>query len=76
MNGFSEKVYLSLKMPTEDVPLSDQKRIQLALEALGYENITIPLHVLKEIYPMCRNAGFDITVSLVRREYDWVVTHV
>ena len=43
MKGFSEKVYLSLKMPVEDVPFSDQKRIQLALEALGYENVTMPL---------------------------------
>ena len=38
MNGFSEKIYLSLKMPTEEVPVSDQKRILLALETLGYEN--------------------------------------
>ena len=73
MKGFSEKVYLSLKMPTEDVPVSDQKRIQLALEALGYEHVTIPLSVLRKLYPLCRNAEFDITVTLVFRETDWVV---
>lgn len=76
MNGFSEKVYLSLKMPTEEVSLSDQKRIRLALEALGYENVTIPVSVLRTLYPLCRDAGFDITVTLVYRGTDWVVTAV
>ena len=76
MERISEKVYLSLKMPTEEVPLSDQNRIRLALEALGYEHITMPLPVLQRLYPMCRDAGFDITVTLVRRERDWVVTDV
>ena len=76
MERFSEKVFLSLKMPTEEVPVSDQKRIRLALETLGYQNVTMPLPVLRRLYPMCRDAGFDITVTLVRREADWVVTDV
>ena len=76
MKGISEKVYLSLKMPTEEVPVSDQKRIQLALEALGYDHVTMPLSVLRMLYPMCRNANFDITLTLVYRETDWVVVDV
>ena len=76
MDRFSEKVFLSLKMPDEEVSLSDQKRIQLALEALGYQNVSFPLAVLRRLYPMCRDAGFDITVTLVHRETDWVVTAV
>lgn len=76
MEKFSVKEYLSLKMPTEDVAISDQKRITLALEALGYEHITMPLHILRKLYPMCRDANFDITVTLVRREQDWVITAV
>ena len=76
MKGLSEKIYLSLKMPTEDAPVSDSKRIRLALEALGYENVSIPLHVLQKLYPLCRDAGFDITVTLVRREADWVLVDV
>ena len=76
MKGFSEKIYLSLKMPTEEVPVSDQNRIRLALEALGYENITMPLSVLRMLYPKCREADFDITVTLVRRETDWVVVNI
>ncbi len=76
MNRSSIKEYLSLKMPTEEAPVSDQSRILLALHALGYEHVTIPLHILRTLYPMCRTANFDITVTLVHREYDWVVTRV
>lgn len=76
MEGFSKKEFLSLKMPTEEIPVSDQKRIELALNALGYEQVTFPLKVLRRLYPLCRNAGFDITVTLVHREFDWVVTDV
>ena len=76
MNGFSEKVYLQLKMPSEALPVSDQRRIELALHTLGYKPVTMPLHIMRRLYPMCREAGFDITVTLVHREHDWVVTHV
>lgn len=76
MEGFSKKVYLSLKMPTEDVPFSDQKRIQLALNSLGYENVSMPLYVIRKLYPLCRDSGFDITVSMVQRDHDWVITDI
>lgn len=76
MKGFSTKEYLSLKMPTEETALSDQQRIRLALETLGYEHIVFPLPVLRKLYPLCRNANFDITVTLVYRGADWVVAEV
>lgn len=73
MNGFSKKIYLSLKMPTEEMAISDEKRIKLALETLGYQNVIIPLNALQQLYPLCRNADFDITVTLVHRESDWIL---
>ena len=76
MKRFSEIVYLSLKMPTEDIPVSDHTRIRMALEALGYENVTIPLSVLRTLYPVCREADFDITATLVFREQGWEVTAI
>ena len=76
MESISKKEYLSLLMPTEEIPVSDQKRIELALQTLGYERLTVPLHVLRKLYPLCREAGFDITLTLVQREHDWVVTDV
>ena len=76
MSGFSAKEYLSLKMPTEEISVSDQKRIELALRALGYAHVTFPLSILRKLYPLCREADFDITVTLVYRGTDWVVTEV
>ena len=76
MQPISKKEYLSLKMPSEDVSLSDHSRIRLALQALGYEQVEFPLHILRQLYPMCRNKNFDITVTLVHRDPDWVVTAV
>ena len=76
MESFSKKEFLSLKMPTEEVPVSDGKRIELALNTLGYEPIFFPLQTLAKLYPLCRNANFDITVTLVHREYDWVVIDI
>lgn len=76
MDKFSEKVFLQLKMPTEEVPVSDEKRIRLALETLGYEHVQIPLPTMRQLHPLCRDAGFDITVTLVCRETDWVLVRV
>lgn len=74
MQTFSEKIFLQLKMPTEEIALSDSQRIRLALRELGYENVSIPLHMLRKLYPACREWGFDITVTLVYRGTDWVLT--
>jgi len=76
MKGLSEKIYLRLESPTEEIPLSDHSRIRLALETLGYENITFPLRVVRQLYPLCRAADFDITITLVHREHDTLVTAV
>ena len=76
MNTLSKKEYLSLKMPTEEVSVSDHQRIVLALNQLGYENVALHLPVLRTLYPFCRNANFDITVTLVHRYHDWVVTGI
>ena len=76
MEAISKKIFLSLKMPEEHAPISDAARIKLALDSLGYNPVSIPLSVLKKLYPLCRNADFDITVTMVRREWDWVLTEV
>ena len=76
MARFSEKVFLQLKMPTEEVQASDERRIRLALETLGYHPVSIPLRILRKLYPLCREAGFDITVTLVYRDNVWVIADV
>lgn len=76
MERFSEKIYLELKMPTEEFPLSDEKRIRLALEALGYFEVTFSLDAIRKLYPLCRHSNFNITVTIVRRDFDWLLTDV
>ena len=76
MECFSVKEYLSLKMPTQELAASDQTRLRLALETLGYSPVTFPVHILRKLHPLCRKAGFDVTVTLVHRDADWVVTDV
>ena len=39
-------------------------------------NISATLSVLQQLYPLCRDCGFDITVSLVFRENGWIITAV
>ena len=76
MTGLSEKVYLQLDMPTDEDSRSDQVRIRQALQAMGHESISFPLPVLSKLYPLCRDHGYSITVSLVRREHDWAITGI
>ena len=52
MKAISEKVYLSLKMPEEGNPISDERRLLIALETLGYAPVTMPLSVLRRLYPL------------------------
>ena len=76
MQSFSEKVYLILPPPSEDDPVSDHERIRQALAGQGYEQVSFPLHILQTLYPLCRDCGFDITVTLVILAFDWVVTAI
>ena len=76
MNPCCEKIFLQLEPPTEELPLGDRERIRLALETLGYSPVTFPLSVLQQLYPLCRSSNFDITVTLISREADWLVTNV
>ncbi len=74
MPALSEKIYLSLDMPTDEDGRSDQLRIRQALQALGYAHIRFSPAALSGLYPVCRDCGYRITVSMVRRELDWMVT--
>ena len=71
-----EKIFLQLMMPTDDDSLSDHERIREALHHMGYQPVTFPLHILSRLYPLCRESDFQITVSLVYRETEWVIAEV
>ena len=74
MNPLSTKEYFCLEAPTEELSVSDHRRLLLALEQRGYENVTVPLPVLQQLYPLCRTGGF--TATLVHREQGWILTAI
>ena len=71
-----EKIYLTLLPPTEEDPKSDRLRLLDALAALKYSPVEIPLQVLQRLHTSCLEGHYQITVTLVYREKDWVATDV
>ena len=65
MRGFSEKIHLILNTPTEEDAKGDRERILDALNAQGYAPVLMEFSVLRTLYPLCRDASFDITVTLI-----------
>ena len=77
MNGLSQKRYLELPLPTEDDPRSDQQRILDSLAAAGVEErVHIPVHILRELYPLLDNAKWKITVSLAWNGENWEMLEI
>ena len=77
MNGLSQKRYLELPLPTEDDPSSDQQRILDSLAAAGVEErVHIPVHILRELYPLLDNAKWKITVSLAWNGDNWEMVEI
>lgn len=77
MNGLSRKIYLELPLPTEDDPRSDQQRILDSLAAVGVEErVHIPVHILRELYPLLDNAKWKITVSLAWNGDNWEMVEI
>ena len=77
MTGLSQKRYLELPLPTEDDPRSDQQRILDSLAAAGVEErVHIPVHILRELYPLLDNAKWKITVSLAWNGDNWEMVEI
>lgn len=74
--GLSEKVMLCLEAPTEEEHADDQERIRNGLEKEGYHNVVFSLEALRQIYPCCRQSGWEITVTLVHRGRETEVVSV
>ena len=74
MHQFSEKIHLALEPPTEEHPTGDRERILHALEDRGYTPVSMTLSALRELYPLCRNCDFYITVTIVKKDAEYLVT--
>lgn len=70
-----EKIYLELDMPSNEDTVGDKDRIINKLKD-EYNNIIMPYEIVKMLYPMCRNNDFKITVTLIKRENDWIITNI
>lgn len=76
MNPFAQKVFLKLDPPSEEMPLSDHRRIVAALNDLGYDPVRIPLDTIRILYPLCRESRSGITATLVFTKHEWLVTDI
>lgn len=76
MKGFSEKIFLIIEPPTEEDTRNYQRKIVQALETQGYVNVKMPLKVLQRLLLVCKNGDYHVTVTLVYREDDWIITAV
>ena len=73
MHPFSEKIHLTLKPPTEEHAAGDRERILHALKEQGYTPVSMTLSTLRELYPLCRNCDFEITVTLIKNEAEYLI---
>lgn len=75
MHTFSEKVLLHIASPTEDSPVSDELRLTAALAECGYDNVSLPLSVLRTLYPTIREND-TVTASLAYCGGAYTVTRI
>lgn len=75
MDTLSRKVYIEPAAPTEEDARGDRERI---LEALPkeYGGAVMPLSVMRMLYPMCRESGWKLTVTLGWNGNCWEVLMV
>ena len=76
MKSFSEKVYLSMPVPAEEDSRSDHLRLLQALAAEGFENVKLPLRVLRKLHKVCLKGEYKLTAALVYSMDGWTVSEV
>ena len=75
MNAITKKIYLTLDAPTPKDAVSDQERILRALRAMDLE-AELSLPVLRQLYPLCPDSGWNFTVSLAYNGRVWTVVRL
>ena len=75
LNSLSKKIYLQLENPSEDNTLGDRDKVINILKD-KYTNVVMSYEAMKKLYPMCRDNDFKITVTMLKREYDWIITNI
>lgn len=57
-----QKIYLELAPPSESDPTADKQRVLHALKD-RFGNISMPYEALKNLYPLCRDNDWHITIT-------------
>ena len=73
--ALSQKLFLTLESPTEEDSRGDEQRLLRAVEE-RLSPAELPLPVLRRLYPLCRRAGWRVTVTAVWRGNRWQITDV
>lgn len=75
VNSLSRKIYMKLPQPTREDQVSAQERILRALPP-EYGQVHVPCRILRKLYPLCEEAGWELTVTLGWNGYVWEVTRL
>lgn len=73
MKPLAEKRFIKLKKPDGTDGLADRERL---LQALGREDVSIPLPVLRKLYPLLPKADYEVTVTLSPAQNGWQIVRV
>ena len=73
MKPLAQKHFLKLIKPDGTDGLADRERI---LQALGREDVTIPVRVLRTLYPLLANADYELTLTLSPAQQGWELVRV
>ena len=73
MNPLAQKRFLKLIKPDGTDGMAERERI---LQALGREDISIPVRVLQTLYPLVADADYEITVTLSPAQHGWEIVRV
>ena len=77
MEGLSKKIYMELPAPTEEDSRSDQQRILECLREAGVkEMVSMPVHILRKLYPLLDESKWKITVSLAWNGENWEIVDI
>lgn len=75
MRPLSRKIFLKISPPGGGDIIGDKERILKALNPKMGE-VTLSHKILEKIYPLCRKANWEITLTLVHGESEWEITGV
>ena len=64
------KIYLELAPPTEEDARGDRERILDGLTG-EYTAAAMPLQVMRKLYPLCRKAGWKVTLLMGFHDDVW-----